>query len=141
MRQRTVRRALVAATVAAGLTAPTAQAKPGCASRACEKRVADKHCKRSVPVPCFRSAAIAERVPLRLLIAIGRCESGLRWWAENPSGAAGPMQFMPGTWRSTPFRAHSPFSMRWAPRAAAWLIRTDGVHHWNPSRGCWGGEA
>lgn len=127
---------------AALAVAPAAAKAPErCETQKCSERVARKQCARSRPVPCFRRAALLHDVPTRLLLAIGRCESHLQWWAHNPSGAAGPLQFLPGTWRSTPYRRHSPFSMKWAPIAGAWLIQHDGTHHWNPSRGCWGARA
>jgi soluble lytic murein transglycosylase-like protein len=134
-------RRLVAAVAVSAVLASTASAEarlPGCNSKVCELRVAAKACKRSEPVACFTRASLLHRVPRSLLLRIARCESTMRWWVVSSAGAMGPMQFMPGTWRSTPYRSHSPFSFKWSPIAAAWLIRTDGVHHWNPSRHCWG---
>lgn len=118
-------------------TPAPARADDDCGMR-CQERVAKRQCSRSKPVPCFRRGALMHHVPFRLLLAIGRCESRLHWWARNPSGASGPMQFLPGTWSITPYRHESRMSIKWAPIAAAWLIRHDGAGHWNASRACWG---
>lgn len=50
-----------------------------------------------------------------------RCESGFNRFARNPSGAAGLFQFLPSTWRSTPygdFSIYDPFAQA---LAAGWM--------------------
>lgn len=88
------RRVLAAAAVAVALPVPSAQADDDCATSRCVERVARKACSKARPVPCIRRAALHWDVPTGLQLAIARCESRLRWWAWNPSGAAGLMQLM-----------------------------------------------
>lgn len=56
------------------------------------------------------------------MIAVARCESNLNPGAVNSrSGASGLFQFLPGTWRTTPF-ASSSILDAWAnANAAAWM--------------------
>lgn len=56
------------------------------------------------------------------MIAIARCESGLNPQAYNArSGASGLFQFLPGTWRTTPYASHSIFDAWASANAAAWM--------------------
>ncbi len=56
------------------------------------------------------------------MIAVARCESGLNPNAYNArSGASGLFQFLPGTWRTTPFASHSIFDAWANANAAAWM--------------------
>jgi soluble lytic murein transglycosylase-like protein len=56
------------------------------------------------------------------MIAIARCESGLNPQAYNrSSGASGLFQFLPGTWRTTPFASYSIFDPWASANAAAWM--------------------
>lgn len=56
------------------------------------------------------------------MIAIARCESGLNPQAYNGrSGASGLFQFLPGTWRTTPFAGYSIFDPWASANAAAWM--------------------
>lgn len=69
-----------------------------------------------------RLAAIAYHVDAAMLIRIGRCETAN--WAHftNPnSGAAGPWQFLAGTWQTTPYARFSPYDPDAAALAAAWM--------------------
>jgi hypothetical protein len=52
-----------------------------------------------------------------------RCETGGTFdpHVANPSGAAGLFEFMPGTWRSTPYAVFSPYSPYAAALAAGWM--------------------
>lgn len=130
------RKALALATAAVVLPAP-AQADDDCQTERCIERVARKACSRSHPVPCIRRAALHWDVPTSLQLAIARCESRLRWWAWNPSGATGIMQLLPSTHASTPYADKPISSVKWNPLAGAFLLRTQGTAPWNASRGCW----
>jgi uncharacterized protein YraI len=56
------------------------------------------------------------------MLAVARCESGLNPNAYNArSGASGLFQFLPGTWRTTPFADHSIFDAWASANAAAWM--------------------
>lgn len=56
------------------------------------------------------------------MIAIAKCESGLNPLAYNArSGASGLFQFMPGTWKTTPFASYSIFDAWASANAAAWM--------------------
>ncbi len=136
-----MRRLIPAAAVVAGLLAPAAaKGHAGCHGRACELRVAMKQCSQTRVVACVRRAALHHRVDFRLQLAIARCESRLRPWALNSegSGAAGLMQFMPGTFASTPYGARPILSAKWNALAGAWLLKRAGTGPWTASRGCWG---
>ena len=53
-------------------------------------------------------AATAYGVPSATLIRKAHCESGLNPYARNPQSAAtGILQFLPSTWRSTPYGRYS----------------------------------
>lgn len=79
------------------------------------------------------------RVSFVLQLAVARCESGLRAWVTNSggSGSGGLMQFMPGTWASTPYARFSRFAAKWSALAGAWLMRRVGTGPWSASRDCW----
>ena len=128
---------VVAAVVAVALPASPTDAKDCEDSKACLERVARKQCSKRRPVPCIRRAALHHGVPTRLQLAIARCESRLRWWAWNPSGASSIMQIMPSTFASTPYADKPIMSVKWNPLAGAWLLKTQGTAPWNASRGCW----
>lgn len=82
-------------------------------------------------MPCIRRAALLHRVSFSTLLRKARCESGLNPYAYNgaplnrapvrTSKATGLMQFMPGTWRTTPYRARWIWSAKWSALAAAWM--------------------
>lgn len=50
-----------------------------------------------------------------------QCESGLNPYAQNPSEASGLYQFLPSTWRSTPFGVFSIWSPYANALAAGWM--------------------
>jgi hypothetical protein len=87
---------------------------------------------RSRVVTCYIvRAARHYGQPPREALAIARRESRLNPHVTNRrSGAAGLFQFMPGTWRHTPYRHRSPYSVRWAPLAAMWMWRHGEKVHW-----------
>lgn len=69
-------------------------------------------------------------VPYRELRSVSWCESR---WQPNAVGVGsyGLFQFVPGTWRSTPYGHRSVFDPWWNALAAAWLVRrTGGWSHW-----------
>jgi hypothetical protein len=49
------------------------------------------------------------------------CESHLWRYAHNPSGASGLYQFLPSTWRSTPFGRYSVYDPYANALAAGWM--------------------
>lgn len=56
------------------------------------------------------------------MLAVARCESGLNPNAVNrSSGASGLFQFLPGTWRTTPYASSSIFDPWANANAAAWM--------------------
>lgn len=121
---------------------PRCQAK--CRTKKCAIRVARKKCSQRRPTSCVRRAALHYRLSFTLLRKIAGCESvGSPWgkinpYAHNPSGAEGAFQFLYGTWAATPYGPQKPrVSAKWASLGAAWLIATDGLHHWTASAGCW----
>jgi soluble lytic murein transglycosylase-like protein len=68
----------------------------------------------------------------RLAMQIAFRESRYNWRATNASsGAAGLYQFMPGTWRTTPYRRYSPYHPKWSALAAMWMWKRGGYGHWS----------
>ncbi|MEP7105310.1 MAG: transglycosylase SLT domain-containing protein, partial [Chloroflexota bacterium] len=64
-------------------------------------------------------------------LKIARCESKYDPNAVNgASDAQGLFQFLPSTWRGTPFAAGSPFDPATNAKAAAWLYQTYGPTQW-----------
>lgn len=75
----------------------------------------------------LRLAAITYGVPLSELRAVAWCESRHRPTARHPgTSAGGLMQFLPSTWRRTPYRAENVFSAYANALAAGWLWRASG---------------
>lgn len=65
---------------------------------------------------------------------VAGCESRYDPNAVNASsGAEGLFQFLPSTWRTTPFASSSPFDPAANARAAAWLFSTSGPGAWECS--------
>ena len=88
-------------------------------------------CSQNHPRVCVRMAARRWHQSYGELLRVAVCESGLRWWARNPSGASGPFQFMPSTWASTPYGRHSLWSWRWASLGAAWMWHVGRAREWS----------
>jgi uncharacterized protein YraI len=66
------------------------------------------------------------------MIAVARCESNLDPRAVNrSSGASGLFQFLPGTWRTTPYAGESIFDPRANANAAAWMWSVGRRGEWN----------
>lgn len=78
-------------------------------------------------VKCWiRRAAAKYNQPLSDAMRVADCESDFRPWLVNstPVGsehATGLFQFLPSTWRTTPYRNRSIFSARWNAMAAMWM--------------------
>lgn len=64
------------------------------------------------------------------LWALARCESGLSPTAQNHSGSSGLLQFMPGTFRSTPFGRFSIWSPYANALAGGWMLRQGRRSEW-----------
>jgi transglycosylase-like protein with SLT domain len=64
-------------------------------------------------------------------LRVAKCESGYNPNAVNPySGTEGLFQFMPSTWRSTPYGSHNVFDPWYNSLGAAWLYHRDGPSQW-----------
>ena len=108
-----------------------------CANRLCTKyEPGTKSCHakhgRAAIARCFISRAAAHFGQNRkLAYAIAYRESRYDWRVTNPSsGTAGLYQFARRTWKSTPYREHSPYQPRWAALAAMWMWKHGGFRHW-----------
>jgi soluble lytic murein transglycosylase-like protein len=126
--------------MAAFAAAPApAQARKGdpCANQRCTRykphatNCWDKSGRRKV-ARCFISQAATHfRQSKKQAFHTAWRESRYDWHATNrSSGAAGLYQFMPSTWRTTPYRKHSPYHPRWAALAAMWMWKHGGYSHW-----------
>lgn len=75
----------------------------------------------------LRLASITYGVPYREMRSVAWCESRLDPRAYNrSSGASGLMQFLPSTWRRTPYASLSPFSPHANALAGGWLYVRSG---------------
>ncbi len=129
------------------VSAPAASAHSGCHTRACVERVAAKQCSQQRPLPCIRRAALRWRVSFPMLLRKARCESGSRSFPNgNPyaingsplnrapvrtSRSTGLMQFMPGTWQTTPYRHRSIWRAKWNALAAGWMHHVHRGSEWS----------
>jgi soluble lytic murein transglycosylase-like protein len=66
-------------------------------------------------------SSVVYRVPRSTLFRKAQCESRFSPAARNPSGAAGLYQFLPSTWRTTPFAGFSPYDPLASALAAGWM--------------------
>jgi len=57
-------------------------------------------------------------------LAVGWFQHLAKYWVERSERAG--------------FKDHDPFNGRANVGVAAWLFYSSGVHHWNPSKACWG---
>ncbi len=65
-------------------------------------------------------------------LRVAKCESNYNPYAVNSgSGAAGLFQFLPSTWRSSPYASYSPFDPKANAEAAAWLYQRSGPGQWS----------
>jgi hypothetical protein len=93
-----------------------------------------KAAAQHVTVP--QSAAVASMInqafgsDAAAAMAVASCESGLNPNAYNgSSGASGVFQFLPSTWRTTPYAGYSPFNA-WANVNAAYSVFVRDGHSW-----------
>ncbi len=91
----------------------------------------------------IRDAAIAAGVNADQLVRIGKCESGLRADALNPtSGAAGLFQHIDTTWvansRRYGWAGASPFNPEASANVAAAMVAHGNIGAWDASKKCWG---
>lgn len=97
--------------------------------------------QKAVAVHVIEQAAAEYGVDARLMLTIAECESGLRWWARNPSGASGLFQHMPQYWEARAEAIDMPGASIMDPvanaRAAANMIAHAGTSAWYPSKHCW----
>jgi soluble lytic murein transglycosylase-like protein len=79
-----------------------------------------------------RLASVTYGISASQLQAVAACESGGNRYAQNPSGASGPMQFLPSTWRRNPYGAagFSVFDPVAALLGAARIVRSEGWREW-----------
>ena len=64
-------------------------------------------------------------------LRVAACESGYNPNAYNPSGASGVFQFMPGTFRGTPYGGQNIFDASANVNAAAWYFQQHGGGAWS----------
>jgi len=79
----------------------------------------------------IRMAALAYGQSEATLLRKADCESGFWPYADNPnSDATGLFQFMPGTFRSTPYAGFSIWDVHAQALAAAWMHRVGRGGEW-----------
>lgn len=79
-------------------------------------------CQHGYVKGCVRRGALKYRQSFGAMLAVARCESNLNPRAYNrSSGASGLFQFLPSTYRSTPYGGHSIFSAKYSALAAGWM--------------------
>jgi soluble lytic murein transglycosylase-like protein len=64
-------------------------------------------------------------------LRVAACESGYNPNAHNASGASGVFQFMPGTWKGTPYGNQNIFDASANVNAAAWYYQKNGGGAWS----------
>ena len=85
-----------------------------------------------------------EGVSVSVATNIARCESEFNVFAKNiHSSAESTFQFIDSTWEQTMTDMGYPtttskFSPRLSVEAGVFLLKRDGVVHWEASRNCWG---
>ncbi|MGH2355225.1 MAG: transglycosylase SLT domain-containing protein [Chloroflexota bacterium] len=125
-------RLLSPATAAAQAT-PVAQATPEATPTPGVHHAAQEPDKPDIPT-LIVDAAYRWGLDAQQMLRVGWCES--RWdpAARGPGGAAGVFQFIPDTWAwastAVGLGDASPYDARANVEAAAWLMATQGPHHW-----------
>ncbi len=142
----TIVSALSALAVSAGLGAhPASPPAPADAHRLREEYLAHQETERADPTPPPAAPPVAVSIPDVIRAAFRPLGDGAVTWAErvawcesrydpqavNPqTDAEGLFQFLPSTWRATPFASASPFDPAANARAAAWLYARYGPEQW-----------
>ncbi|HKV67858.1 MAG TPA: transglycosylase SLT domain-containing protein [Gaiellales bacterium] len=104
---------------------------PGCQTDRCDLRVSRRACWRGDVGACIHHAAARWRVPEGLLRRRAWCESRMNPGAYNASsGSSGLFQFIPSTWRTTPYARRSIWSAHYNALAAAWMVRVGRGGEW-----------
>lgn len=115
------------------LSPSAASSHHDCHTSECKTRVLSKKCSNNAPKTCVEWVIRRKKVSgwqASWLRRIPGCESGWNPYARNRSGATGLYQFMPGTWRTTPYGYLSITSARAQVRAAAWMLRQGRSGEW-----------
>lgn len=104
---------------------------------------AERDDQQAVSEHILRSAADEFGADPDLIVRIARCESGLRPWAYNQSGAAGLMQHMSQFWPGRAAALGIPDASVFDPvanaRVGAWMLAADpSASAWAESKKCWG---
>ena len=95
------------------------------------RRLHRQYLHRPDSVEALRLAGIAYGVSVAVLLRRAICESKLNAHAENArSSASGLLQFLDGTWASTPYRAESVFSPYANALAGAWMESVGRGNEW-----------
>jgi len=99
------------------------------ARRALARHVRAVH--RPDVVEAAQLAAVAVGVSPDDMVRVAECESHLDPFARNASsGALGPWQYLPSTWRATRFARWSPTNPIAAALATALIVREQGWRQW-----------
>jgi soluble lytic murein transglycosylase-like protein len=81
-----------------------------------------RSCNAGSTRACIRRAALKYRVSEAMLRRKAWCESRFNPRAINRgSGASGLFQFLPSTWRTTPYGRRPIFAAKWNALAAGWM--------------------
>ncbi len=78
----------------------------------------------------IKRAARKYGVSASSLIRVMHCESNGNQKAYNPSGASGLFQFMPSTWKGTPYGRYSIWNGKKQAYAAAWMFSRGRKGEW-----------
>jgi hypothetical protein len=82
-------------------------------------------------INCIKQAAKRWKVSFAMLLRKARCESTLDPHAVGFGIHRGLFQFnYPGTWSTTPYRNHNPFSAKYNSLAAAWAHHVGRAGEW-----------
>ena len=82
-------------------------------------------------IEIIEDAARRYNQPRAAMLRVARCESGLDPYARNPDGPYyGLFQFLPSTWRSTPYGNEDWYDPRANARAAAWMWKVGRRNEW-----------
>jgi hypothetical protein len=75
-------------------------------------------------------AAFVGHPALGWALRVAACESTFNPYAWNPSGASGLFQFMPSTWRTTPYGTASIWDPMAQALAARWMYENGRIGEW-----------